>query len=588
VLSSSIATAATVNNSNSKNYDGNRPKDAEKTREEYSRQNHHAILHLPEAFADVLYRAKEMEGHCRGLQRPEDFRGFDKSYSVPFARSGNGTTEALAALPSFGIIDHVEGYVAPNGAKDGTAESKKWKCAKPNRKECMEEKFTVVFMAYNPDRLKATLDQIRTMLEREDWKGLVHECVIVWNGERALSESDIGNRTLAYADDPSTSLRIVYPLKMGLPNDLMNRYHPDVVQPTTKALLYYDDDGPFYSFDAVLAGFELWKRHSSAQVGAMSREIVVGRRQRSERSEVTSSHPDDPRRNDRLFVSHCDNAGDQVDYNFRYFANYDANMVLPSGSFLHSGYLCYLWHPVLEPLRKFVRNHPVHPDDMAVSMVVSQLSGRAPRVYSRRLKKPDKTKDDKNQNEAKSTRRRRRLLAGRSRRQPRDDSEPAEECDDCDYEEVSFRKYLQHVQVEKPLEHRSNRSRVRWVPSHSSSATQEHRIRRRLLFNIEWDTDNQKMTDSKKMWAALRTEAVNSLVRYFGSLNSGSIGWCEGTQWYNPRVDGKCGTCSLRSVRYVISTLEGTESHACCWTCGTRCCLDVQNQPWHAWAGFLG
>jgi hypothetical protein len=67
-------------------------------------------------------------------------------------------------------------------------------------------------------------------------------------------------------------------------------------------------------------------------------------------------------------------------------------------------------------------------------------------------------------------------------------------------------------------------------------------MRRRLLFNIEWDTNNQKMTASKKMWAALRTEAVNSLVRYFGSLNSGSIGWCEGTQWYNLRVAGKCGT----------------------------------------------
>lgn len=67
-------------------------------------------------------------------------------------------------------------------------------------------------------------------------------------------------------------------------------------------------------------------------------------------------------------------------------------------------------------------------------------------------------------------------------------------------------------------------------------------MRRKLLFNIEWDTDNQKMTDSKRMWAALRTEAINSLVRYFGSLNSGSIGWCEGTEYYNPKVDGKCGT----------------------------------------------
>jgi hypothetical protein len=506
-----------------------------KRREDSPLRNHHAILHLPEAFADVLYRAKEMEGHCRGLQKAEDFKGFDKSYSVPFRKGGNGTTEALATLPTFGIIDHIEGYVAPND----DAEKNKRKCAKPNRKECQEEKFTVVFMAYNPDRLTVTLNQIRTMLERDDWKGLVHECVIVWNGERSLSESDAGNRTLAYADDPSTSLRISYPLRMGLPNDLMNRYHPDVVQPRTKALLYYDDDGPFYSFDAVQAGFELWKRHSSAQVGAMSREIVVGSRQRSERSAFAwPESPDASGHNDRMFVSHCDNVGDQVDYNFRYFANYDANMVLPSGSFLHSGYLCYLWHPVLESLRRFVIDHPVHPDDMAVSLVVSQLSGRAPRVYSRRLKKADKGKVDKNQSEATT----RRLLEDRSRRRLHDASKPADEDYDRDYEEESFRKYLQRFQQKGSFDNLPVSPVTRADTSTALPSPRDRQMRRRLLFNIEWDTNNQKMTASKKMWAALRTEAVNSLVRYFGSLNSGSIGWCEGTQWYNLRVAGKCGT----------------------------------------------
>jgi hypothetical protein len=509
----------------------------EETRQEDSPlRNHHAIQHLPEAYADVLYRAKEMEGHCRGLQTPENFKGFDKSFSVLFRKGKNETPEALAALPTFGIIDDVEGYVTPSF----DADNKKWKCAKPNHKECQEENFTVVFMAYNPDRLKTALDQIRTMLEGDDWKGVVRECVIVWNGERSLSESDIGNRTLAYAADPSTSLRIVYPLRMGLPNDLMNRYHPDVVQPRTKALLYYDDDGPFYSFDAVLAGFELWKRHSSAQVGAMSREIVVGSRQRSERSAFASSG-----HNDRMFVSHCDNAGDQVDYNFRYFANYDANMVLPSGSFLHSGYLCYLWHPVLEPLRRFVRDHPVHPDDMAVSLVVSQLSGRAPRVYSRRLKKPEEGKGEPNQSEA-TSRRHRRLLEYRSRRRHLDHLEPADEDYVRDYEEELLRKYLLRLQVKGSFDNPPFRRMILEDTSAHLFSTRDRTMRRRLLFNIEWDTDNQKMTDSKRMWAALRTEAVNSLVRYFGSLNSGSIGWCEGTHWYNPRVDGKCGTCASR------------------------------------------
>ena len=60
-------------------------------------------------------------------------------------------------------------------------------------------------------------------------------------------------------------------------------------------------------------------------------------------------------------------------------------MVLPSGSMLHSNYLCFLWHPALEEIRNFVLQHPVHPDDVTVSTVVSHLAGKAPRVYSRRL-----------------------------------------------------------------------------------------------------------------------------------------------------------------------------------------------------------
>jgi hypothetical protein len=48
------------------------------------------------------------------------------------------------------------------------------------------------------------------------------------------------------------------------------------------------------------------------------------------------------------------------------------------------------------------------------------------------------------------------------------------------------------------------------------------------------------MNDAKKYWAALRAEAVNALVQYFGSINSGSIGWCQGTPYYDAKVPGKC------------------------------------------------
>jgi hypothetical protein len=232
-------------------------------------------------------------------------------------------------------------------------------------------------MAYNPDRLGMALKQIQKMFEKAEWHGLVKEVVMVWNGPRKVDESPEGVKLLEYA--VHHNVRVVYPLKMGFPNDLMNRYHPDVVQVTTKAILFYDDDGPFYSPAAVLGGFELWKRHSSAQVGAMARQIDYAPRQTIEQQAVTSGQP-----SDRFFVSHCTNLPepDVVDYNFRYFANFDANMVLPSGSFLHSNYLCFLWHPVLEPVG--IRAH-IPCIRRCDSHGVSRLGRSA--AYSRRCEK---------------------------------------------------------------------------------------------------------------------------------------------------------------------------------------------------------
>lgn len=444
---------------------------------------------IPSEFDDVLYRARERRDMCQNLdeKKGDDFKGFDKSYTV---KAGD---ETLATLPAFGIIDAIERYKRTPTTK---GDSNKWKCSKPSRKSCMVEKFAVVFMAYNPDRLAKSFKQIKSMLEDEDWKTLVEEVVLVWNGERHVDESDAGRKMLEY--EKGNDFRFAYPLKMGFPNDLLNRYHPDVVNVTsTPAILYYDDDGPFYSFDAVQGGFELWKRHSTAQIGAMSREIKLGERQRAERHKLS------PDPNDRLFVSHCDNLNDQVDYNFRYFANFDANMVLPSGSFLHSNYLCFIWHPVLEEIRNFVRAHPVKPDDMTVSAIVSQVSGRAPRVYSRRLKPPDPAEQQKQEKEEEE--RRRRLLA-------QGEHVVAQYTHDEDGEEEQEALTAMH---------------------------------RRLMFSIDWDK-NGKMSDMKKYWAALRTEAVNSLVRYFGSINSGSIGWCAGTDYYNPKKDGRCDPIMAR------------------------------------------
>ena len=47
---------------------------------------------------------------------------------------------------------------------------------------------------------------------------------------------------------------------------------------------------------------------------------------------------------------------------------------------------------------------------------------------------------------------------------------------------------------------------------------------------INWDTSGAH--DKKMNWGRLRSDVANSLTRYFGSVNSGSLGWCYGTQYH--------------------------------------------------------
>jgi hypothetical protein len=485
---------------------------------------------LPLGFEHVLSRAQHKDGHCRHLQQGTS-KGYDLSSSI---QMGNDT---IASLPSFGIIGTIEQWKEKQQQQQqqypkNKPIDEKWQCVLPPDHECAETQFTVVFMAYNPDRLGMALKQIQKMFEKAEWHGLVKEVVVVWNGPRKVDESPEGVKLLAYANQDHP-VRVVYPLKLGFPNDLMNRYHPDVVQVTTKAILFYDDDGPFYSPSAVLGGFELWKRHSSAQVGAMARQIDYSPRQTAEQVSVTSGQP-----SDRFFVSHCTNllpTPDRVDYNFRYFANFDANMVLPSGSFLHANYLCFLWHPVLEPVREFVRAHPVHPDDVTVSMLVSQLGGRAPRVYSRRCEKPDKEEKQQQQQDN---------GAGAGKSKKKDNTPPkAKEEDTTTTTETKSRRSLRRLAEEQPEWEYEEQDEDEEYDFEEDELTGiiplSERGRRQLLFGIDWDAGSG-MNDAKKYWAALRAEAVNALVQYFGSINSGSIGWCHGTKYYDEKVPGKC------------------------------------------------
>lgn len=384
---------------------------------------------LPVGFQNVLERAKRMKSHCDNV-------------NLPLVES----SLEMADLPAFGIIDSLQSY-SPNTER----EAAQWDCKLPPETECGEEQLTAIFLGYRPDRLVKFAVQVRRMTFKNDevWNGLFKEVILVWNGDRELSETEKGQKILRWAEDPTINFRIVYPLKEGFPNDLMNRYHPRF-NVTTKGILFYDDDGPFYSVKAVTSAFELWKRNSNAEIGAMARRLDVGERAAKEKSKLPSG--------EREWVSNCRAIGDQVRYNYESFAQTGANMALPSGSLLHRDYLCWIWHPALEEVRQFVRKHPVHPDDVTVSTIVSHISGRSPKVYSRRINRRENTTIE----------------------------------DETD-------------RIGNDLE------------GEPSTA------RRRLL----WDDGNTQI------WASKRENAVNSLLGYFGSLNSGSEGWCFNTPYYD-------------------------------------------------------
>lgn len=385
------------------------------------------------AFVNVLNRTRHNKQRCQSLAT------ISNANKDEIMNKNNHT----AHLSPFGFLDAMSNYEKSDPKIIDS--SYPYNCELPPESECGETQFTVIFMAYNPDRLENLSREIKKMLTDPEYSKMVAEVIVVWNGERHVDETALGKKLLDF--EKTLPFRISYPLKAGFPNDLLNRYHPRL-EVRTKGILYYDDDGPFYTKRAIKAGFELWKRNSNAQIGAMARKIDLGDRQIQESLGV-STEP-----NDRFFVSHC--PSDKVNYNYFTFANFDARMVLPSGSFLHTNFLCFIWHPVFEEIREYVRSHPVNPDDGTVSMLVSQLSGRAPKVYSRRLKTGNKQQEDQQQGDQ----------------------------------------------------------------------------RRRLMHGINWDNKQggKKSHDKKMYWGELRSDVANSLARYFGSLNSGSLGWCYGTE----------------------------------------------------------
>jgi len=210
---------------------------------------------------------------------------------------------------------------------------------------------------------------------------------------------------------------------------------------------------------------------------------------------------------------------------------------------LHANYLCFLWHPALAPVRDFVKQHPVHPDDVTVSTIVSQLAGQAPRVYSRRLNPPDKNNNENNNNNLRRGSQKRRNLSELDLKNMTLTQETTTVREfDKNQHDLFLPEFRQDWILPPSMMESSESESIIRIPS--SSVSLKHR---RLMFGINWDARGGAMNKNKQIWADLRTEAINSLVQYFGSINSGSIGWCDkDSKEYNHKKDGRCDPSMAR------------------------------------------
>ena len=443
--------------------------------------------HERHAFENIIKRVQWTASQCNNIP-PGQRNTVKKPLKV--------ATE-LPMLPEGGVASVLEQWLKDkdnpkSSAISNTNTDDYPTCYIPPAKSCHVTTYTLIIMSHTTDRLQAFVDPVRDMINT--WPGLT-EVIIVWNSPREILTQASDNKAKEYAtelltwnDNTTHPLRIFFSLENGLQNNLLNRYHPRL-QPKNEAVMYFDDDGPFWSREAmVYGGFELWKRNSNVQVGGFPRNIryLSQRMKDLEKNNLQSSidlvtrdvggYMDEEHAD---FTPLCRNVtGDHVEYNYFTFPDFAGHVLLPSGTFLHRNYLCFIWHPAFEELRQWVVTHKTMPDDMTVSTMISHLSGRAPRTFPREV----------------ATARRRRL-----------------------FDEID------KIQNDLPLTHNRS-STIHYNKRHLQSPPPDQ-SHRRLLWK-------------QKGWGNMREEAVNSILGYFGSIHPGTVGWCAGTQYMRPNNRG--------------------------------------------------
>jgi len=471
----------------------------------YQSTSDNLYLIQPDLKTDIIFpTGKEYQLHSYRLERNvfkkliERFGSvIDSCHKIPSSEKEEVVKDfdtGVPPLPEHGLHEALRGWVLKeDGANDNTREYHPM-CQLPPTKSCDTTSYSVILMSHTISdqlRLQKMIKGIHTLSKRPS----TAEIILVWNAEKEIltnSEDKRAMKLITFDQDSSHPLRIFYSLSNGLKNNLLNRYHPSI-QPTEDVVMYFDDDGPFFSEDVMNAGFQLWKLHSDTQVGCMGRNIrftskrmqalqvnatTAAVKLHTENAWETHFSPYDTSYSDPAgqsavgasrypkFTPICNKeTGDMVEYNFNHFPHFMAHMFLPSGTLLHRNFLCFIWHPAFAELRQYILDHPTHPDDIMVSTLVSHLSGRILQTFPRRIR-----------------------------------TSKIPDADESQYEQNG------------PLK------------------VEENRVNQDLV-----GRDRRKLLWEQESWAEMRGEAMNSILNYFGSINPGSIGWCVGTPYYKER-----------------------------------------------------
>lgn len=355
-------------------------------------------------------------------------------------RQLNETELSLPSLPEVGVANAITEWLH-------SSKNSKSQCTLPPSKSCKTSTFTIVLMSHNTGRFRKLMDAINDLFLQWIDVGLT-EIIFVWNAPRtalkgrnttASNSTEYVTQMLQWDADENHPFRIFYAFENGLTNNLLNRYHP-LIAPRNEAVVYFDDDGPFFTTNRELmrSGIELWRTNADIQVGTYGRYLTFSSERINDKGQASDGH---------IYNNFVPICGHNMKYNRDTFSDFGATVILPTRSIIHRNFFCFIWHPAFEELRQFILDHPTHPDDMFVSVLIGQLSGRGAKLYPR-------------------------------------------------------------------LEWNGTRPKVKGsIDKHLPDFNH-----RRLL----WELPH---------WFDHREAAINSILRYFGTIHPGSTGWCDGTPY---------------------------------------------------------